>query len=93
MSAKVAAAKTMEPILPIQIFPKYVNKPNIAKLKANNPLTRRPKLNNEAVKPGTTPKSLRALLVQLKSGKDAMLVNIKANANMGANIPAEPPIL
>jgi hypothetical protein len=68
MSAMAAAPKTIEPILPTQLFPKYVNKPNIEKLKAKTPLTKSPKLKSEAVKPETTPKSLKALFVQLNVG-------------------------
>ncbi len=43
--------------------------------------------------PGTTPKSLNALFVQLNVGQDAMAVKIQTKATMGATIPEDAPIL
>jgi len=68
ISATPVAAKVKEPILPIQLFPMYVYKPNVAKMKAKKPLLYNPKLKIGPVMPAMMPKSLRALFVQLNCG-------------------------
>ena len=93
ISAKPAAAKATEPVLPTQLLLKYDNKPNTAKLKTKKPLVYRPKLKSGPVAPGTMPRSLKALSVQLKGGYDQMANNIQANASIGAAIPEAAPIL
>lgn len=68
ISAKPVAAKVKEPIFPIQLFPRYVYKPNMAKKKAKKPLLYNPKLKTGPVMPTTIPKSLSALFAQLNCG-------------------------
>jgi hypothetical protein len=64
-SATEAAQKTAAPNLPIQHFPAKQDKPKAAKINAKAPAATNPKLKRLPVKPETTPKSLKALLVQL----------------------------
>ena len=61
-------------------------------MKAKTPLTKSPKLKSEDVMPETTPKSLRALFVQLNVGYDAMAVRMQTNAIIGDIIPEAAPI-
>ena len=91
--AKPAAAKAMEPILPTQLFLKYENKPKMAKFRTKIPPTSIPKLKSSPIVPGTIPRSLKALSVQLKGGYDQMAKRIQANVSTGPAIPLAAPIL
>lgn len=62
----LAMIKKMEPILPIKVLRRYVNSPK-AKIVNRMPPIIKPLLNRVIVTPGTIPKSLNALLVQLNS--------------------------
>lgn len=55
-----------------------------------SPLAQSPKLNNVAVIPGTTPKSLSALFVQLNCGYVRMDKAMNVNATMGTTMPTPP---
>ena len=65
----------------------------MAKFKARSPQANRPKLKIIPVTPGTTPRSLRALFVQLNWGWVAMAIMMQINAKIGAITPLAAPIL
>ena len=91
MSEKLARRKMIAPILPVTFLRRNLNKP-MAKLRLKSPLKKSPKLNSVEVIPGTTPKSLSALFIQLNCGYVVAIANpINVNANTGVRMPATPP--
>ena len=93
IKAIVAAAKTPTPILPSKFPLKYEYMPNIAKFKARRPQANSPTLKIIPVTPCITPKSLRALFIQLNWRWVAIAIMMQMNAKMGAIIPLAAPIL
>jgi len=71
---------------------KYLASPKTANNNAKKPLINKPKLKIKPVKPGTTPRSLNALLVQLKEGYETIAIMMHVNATIGAAIPDVAPI-
>lgn len=86
----VADKKAADPILPIRSRNRDVPNPS-ARTAARIPPRIRPKLNIIAVSP--TPRSLRALLVQLNQEAWDMASPIIDNATTGAAMPQIPAIL
>jgi hypothetical protein len=66
--------------------------PKTANNKPKKPLATSPKLKSGPVTPDITPRSLNALLVQLKAGYDTIAIIIQLKATMGAAIPNADPI-
>lgn len=93
INVRVTAAKTTEPNLPVKCCFKNGYKVNTEKRKPKKPLIQSPILNSGAVIPSTTPKSLSALWVQLKSGYDAIAESIHVKATIGEANPDAKPIL